>query len=358
MKIGAGVATGLLVAAISCSAPSAASALELGPFHIGLPFLGHHFAHRRRPGPGPEVPAEARICDYASPQESGRQAAAQDAGGAAAALLYPGLALPIIYDDVFWPSASLQWPFSYDAIFHAAFGKSGGDEGRCQCQADRGSAVIERIGREIRPSAAQRPLLQKLGGAFAMTSGFVAKFCPKETPAQPVARLKIMETQLEVLTMALDMIRAPLQDFERSLNPNQRTRLAALHAAQSADRKNAAEAFTPACGPTPTTVDWSVNALDQSLKPNETQRAAMATTKRAFGRAASDIDAQCPTSSPGTPLARLEAVQARLDGEWRAVLTIQAALANLEHGLSDEQRVRLNSLDLSRANSRTALSGE
>ena len=255
-------------------------------------------------------------------RRSGRQAVAQEAAGPAAALLYPGLALPVIYDDVFWPASSLQWPFSYDAIFHAAFGKTAGDEGRCQCQADRGSAVIERIGREIRPSAAQRPLLQKLGRRARHDLGLRREVLSQRDAAQPVARLKVMETQLEVLTMALDMIRGPLQDFEQSLNPNQRTRLAALHAAQSADRKNAAEDFAPACGPTPTTVDWSVNALDQSLKPDDTQRAAMATAKRAFGRAASDIDAQCPKSSPATPLARLEAVQARLDGEWRAVLTI------------------------------------
>ena len=264
------------------------------------------------------MPADARLCDYAGPRETGRQTATQDAAGPAAALLYPGLALPIIYDNVFWPSSSLQWPFSYDAIFHAAFDKTAGDQGRCACQADRGSTVVERIGREIRPSAVQRPLLQKLGGALAMASGFIAKFCPKQTAAQPVARLEIMETQLEVLTMALDIVHGPLQEFEQSLNPNQRTRFAALHSAQSADHKNAAEDFPPACGPTPTTVDWPVNALDQSLKPDATQRAAMATTKRAFGRAASDLDAQCPTSPGGTPLARLETLQAHLDAEWRA----------------------------------------
>jgi hypothetical protein len=345
MKIGAGVATGLLVAAISFSAPSAAFALGLGPFHVGPLILGRHFAHRHRPAPGPDVPAEARICDYAGNPQSGRQAGAQDASSPASALLYPGLALPTIYSNVFGPPSSLQWPFGYDAIFHAAFDKTAGEEGRCSCQADRGSATIERIGKEIRLGTAQRPLLQKLGGALAVTSSFLAKFCPKEIPARPVARLKVMEMQLEVLTMALDVIRGPLQDFEQSLDRNQRTRLAAMLSAQNADHKNAAEDITPACGTTPTAVNWSIDELDQSLKPDETQRAVMATIKQAFGRAASDLDAQCPISLQATPLARLETQQARLDAEWRAVLTIQAALANVEDGLTDDQRVRFNTLD-------------
>ena len=358
MKIGAGVATGLLVAAISCSAPSAASALELGPFHIGLPFLGHHFAHRRRPGPGPEVPAEARICDYASPQEFGRQAAAQDAGGAAAALLYPGLALPIIYDDVFWPSASLQWPFSYDAIFHAAFGKSAGDEGRCQCQADRGSAVIERIGREIRPSAAQRPLLQKLGGAFAMTSGFVAKFCPKETPAQPVARLKIMETQLEVLTMALDMIRAPLQDFERSLNPNQRTRLGGAARCAECRSQERCGRFHPGLRPDADDgrlVGQCARSIAETGRDaagrNGDDQAGLRAGRERYRRAMPDVVTGHAAGALGSGAGASRRRMARGTHD-------PGRAGEFEHGLSDEQRVRLNSLDLSRADSRTALSGE
>jgi hypothetical protein len=346
MKIGAGVATGLLVAAISLSAPSAAFAVGLGPFHISPLILGRHFAHRHRPAPSADVPAEARICDYAGNPQSGRQARAQDAFSPASALLYPGLALPAIYSDVFGPPSSLQWPFGYDAIFHAAFDKAVGGEGRCSCQADRGSTIIERIGKEIRLGAAQRPLLRKLGGALAVTSSFLAKFCPTEIPARPVARLEVMETQLEVLIMALDVIRGPLQDFEQSLDRNQRMRLAAMLSAQNANHKNAAEDIVPGCGTAPTALNWSIDELDQSLKPDETQGAVMATIKQAFARAASDLDGQCPMSLQATPLARLEALQARLDAEWRAVLTIQAALANVEDGLTDDQRLRFNTLDL------------
>ena len=336
-KIGASVAVGSLVVSISCSAPSAAFALRLGPFHVPLPLVGH--SHRHRPA------APSVVTAYHGTEGAGAAGTepAQGAIGPASVLLYPGLALPIIYDAIFWPASPSPSAIGYDTIFEAAFGRAAAGADRRLCQPDRGSAVIERIGGEIRPNAAQRPLLQKLGGALAMASGFLTKFCPAEIPAQPVARLRLAETQLEALTVALDIVRGPLQDLEQSLNRNQRARLAAMLSAPSAGSVNAA---APACDATPTTVDRAIDALNQSLQPNDRQRAAMAATKEAFGAAAKVLEAQCPNSLPSTPAERLRATQAHLDAEWRAVLTIPVALENLESGLSDEQRGRLNTLAL------------
>jgi LTXXQ motif family protein len=346
-KIGAGVVVGLLVVAISFSAPNAAFALRLGPFHVALPFIGHSFAHRHRLA---AHPVEAAYHNTDSAGVAGTEPA-QGAAGPASALLYPGLALPTIYDEVFWPASSWPSAIGYDAIFDAAFDRAAAGQDRHLCQPDRGSAVIERIGSDIRPNAAQRPLLQKLAGALAMASGFLTKFCPTEIPAQPVARLRLAETQLEALTVALDIIRGPLQDLEQSLNRNQQARLAARLSAPSAGNVNAAAASS--CSTAPTTIDQAIDALNQSLQPNDTQRVAMAAAKQSFGAAAKVLDAQCPTTLPPTPSERLKAVQARLDAEWRAVLTIRVALENLESALSDEQRVRLNALD-----SASALGGQ
>jgi hypothetical protein len=337
-KMGAGVALGLLVVAISFSAPSAAFALRLGPFHVPLPFFGHSHRHR--------LAAHPVVAAYHNLEGAGVSGTepAQSASGPASELLYPGLALPVIYDAIFWPAASAPSAIGYDSIFEAGFGKAAAGADRRLCQPDRGSAVIEHIGGEIRPNAAQRPLLQKLGGALAMASGFLTKFCPAEIPAQPVARLRLAETQLEALTVALDIIRGPLQDLEQSLNRNQRARLAATLSAPSTGSVSAAA--VPACGAAPSAADRAIDALNQSLQPNDTQRVAMDATKEAFGAAARVLDAQCPTSLPPTLSERLKAMQARLDAEWRAVLTIRVALENLESGLSDEQRARLNALDL------------
>jgi hypothetical protein len=338
-KIGVGAAIGLIIAAVSFFAPSPAFALRLGPFHIGLPFFGHFFAHRHQSA-SHRVPTETRIYDSTENPAVADKEPEQAATDPALALLYPGLALPTIYDDLFSPASPHAGRFGYAAIFHAAF--ADWDQNLRPCQADRGSAVVERLGNEIRPSAAQRPLLQKLGGALAMASGFATKFCPKAIPSHPVARLQLMETQIDVLIMALDIIRRPLQDFQQSLNRSQQAHLAAARSAPGS--KTMAADTAAACGATPTTVDQSIDELNRSLQPNDAESVRMAATKQALLKAASDLDAQCRMPLQATPLARLDAMQARLDAEWYALLTVQVALANLENGLSDDQRVRFNAL--------------
>lgn len=338
-KMGIGVTVGLLVAASSFFAPSPVFALRLGPFHVGLPFFGRPFAH---PHPPHHVPTEARIYDRMESPADADKDPAQAATDPALALLYPGLALPTIYDDVFGPAFPLPGPFGYAAIFHAAFGER--DQNPHACQADRGSAVVERIGNVIRPRAAQRPLLQKLGGALAVASGFVTKFCPKEIPSHPVARLELMETQIDVLIMALDMIRQPLQDFEQSLNRSQQARLAPARSGPGSGSENMTADSARACDATPTTVDWSIDELTRSLQLNDAESVRMAATKQALLKAASDLGAQCRMPLQATSLMRLDAMQARLNAEWFALLTIQVALAKLENELSDDQRVRFNEL--------------
>ena len=154
-----------------------------------------------------------------------------------------------------------------------------------------------------------------------------------EIPPQPVARLQLVETQLEALIAALDIPRRPLQDLEQSLDRDQRARLAAT-VAPSAGSRDAAASTARACDVMPTTVERMIDVLNQSVQPeNHTQRAAMAAAKQAFNTAANDLDAQCPMSLPGIPSERLKATQARLDAVWRAVLTIRVALEEfLERG--------------------------
>jgi hypothetical protein len=353
-KMGVGVATSLLIVVISFSAPSPGFALRLGPFHLGLLSVGHSPAHRHRTAPQRDDRARddrTGVAVYDTTENPGaigkgpsQAATGPAATGPASALLNPILALPPIYDAVFWPASA--WPLGYGDILQVAFGKAAGGRDQRACQGDRGSAVVKRIGSVIRPSETQRPLLQRLGGALAMASGFLARFCPNETPSKPVARLQLVETQLEALTTALDIVRRPLQDLERSLNRNQQTRLAAALAMPSAASADVAAPAAAVCDPMSTTLERTTDELNQTVQPNsDAQRTAMAATKQAFGTAARDLDAQCPMSLPTAPSERLKAMQARLDAEWRAALVIRVAMENLESTLSEEQRARVNALD-------------
>lgn len=266
-------------------------------------------------------------------------------------LLYPVLALPAVYDEIFSPPSLSPWPFSYDAILQTAFAKTAPDQNAAACpQPNRQSAVAERIRAEIRPSGNQLQQMQKLGGALGFASDYLAKACPSEVPQDSAARLQLMEWQIEKLAEALDFVRPPLQDLEQSLNDTQRARFGMpLSTAASAIHPDRANNMAPACAAAPTRVDASIEQISLAVQPTDVQGDAMNNLKQAFRNAANELDANCPLSLPGDPLARLEAIEARLDATWRALVSIQTALADFETKLSAEQRVRFDATDFAAA---------
>jgi hypothetical protein len=230
-KIGAYFALAALTAVIVSPQPAAAFGLRIGPFHIGLPF----YWHRHYP-----------LYMRATPNDLTRPDSAQ---GASSVLLYPSLALPAMFENIFWPAYSSSWPFGYQAIFATAFAKMPPDQDPHLCQQSLDTnAIVGRINAEIAPSADQMQLLQKLGGALGAASGYLAKSCPSEIPAQPTARLQLMQSQIEELSMALDIVRQPLQDFEQSLNSSQQAKFAAVAGSPAVADQNRPDNFALSCG--------------------------------------------------------------------------------------------------------------
>jgi len=257
------------------------------------------------------------------------------------AFLYPSIALPSITENIFFPSSSSPWPFNYQAIFTTAFAKAlRQDSNFCEASFDP-SAVIGRISNEVTLTADQSELLQRLGGALGATSGYLAKSCAKEIPAQPVARLQLVESQLEELSMAIDIVRQPLLDFEQSLNADQQSRFAVASLQGSLDHQIQSGNIADGCG-SPSAIDWSINEIKQSVRPTMAQRDALDDVRRSFEDAARDLETHCPTTIPASALSRLDTIQARLDSTWRAALSIQVALANFETELNDAQKIRFN----------------
>ena len=142
--------------------PAAAYGLRVGPFHLGVP-SGHRHHHHRHPS-GSANETARHDARGAAP----RQAAAQASGPATMALLYPGAALPAIFQNVFWPAFSSPWPFGYQTIFATAFAPAPADHGAEPCrQPFDANATIERLRAEIDPNPEQMEKLQRLGGAMA-----------------------------------------------------------------------------------------------------------------------------------------------------------------------------------------------
>src|SRR5215470_3673742 len=112
-----------LAAVVLFPLPAAAFGLHLGPFHFGLPRVGHHY-HRHHLYMRAN-PREARIrSNDIARSESGSSNESRSLKGMTSALLYPSIALPSIIENIFFPAYSSPWPFDYQAIFTTAFART------------------------------------------------------------------------------------------------------------------------------------------------------------------------------------------------------------------------------------------
>ncbi len=332
---------GVIALALATLFPTSQAAqafgLSFGPFHLYVPG-GHRRSHVARTEPSAtEAPAQPGSPSSAAPQTSLPQTGLPPAGPPS--LLYPVLAWPAIYDEIFTPSASSSWSFGYRNIFDQAFAQYPPQRSADLCPyRDRTAEIVGRITQETSPDAKQQPMLQKLATALGQANGYLIESCPTEIPAQPVARLHLMVNQLDAMIMALEIVRPPLQAYEQSLNDDQRARL---------DGEGAAlDGIAPACKIPAGSPRQSLAELERAVQPTAEQRPALAKVEDAFNRAQTDLDADCPGAVSRTALGRLEATEARLDAAWRAVQTIQVALADFQKTLSDEQNAKFNSLQL------------
>jgi hypothetical protein len=315
-------ALGLVLAVLCSSQQACAFGLRLGPFLFGGRWHHHHRHLVRRPTEAP--PSEATSTDVAQSR--------------APTLLYPALAWPSFADDIFGPTNSSAWPFGYQSVFDQAFAEYPAKRVADLCPRRIGKVdAALRIGREIAPTAAQRPLLEKLGTALAQANGYLMKSCPVDIPPLPVERLRLMDSQIDAMTMALEIVRVPLQQFEQSLDERQRARFSA---------RVASEDVTPVCAKSPEPANWPMPIFKQALQPTAAQEAALNDLESALSRAASGLNAACPDGMPRMPSARLQAIEARLDITWVAVQTIQVAVAKFQKQLSDQQRARFDTLQL------------
>jgi len=276
-----------LVLTVLCPIPQASSfGIRLGPLLLFGGRAHHHHHHYRyvvrrpteavrRPTEAVRRPTEAlrRPTEGLHPKAGPSDDVAQNR---APSLLYPILAWPSFADDVFRQTNYSPWSLSYQSIFDQAFAEYPAKRVADLCPPRIGkSDATLRIGREIAPTAAQQPLLQKLGTALAQANGYLINSCPAEIPPLPVERLQLMESQIDAMTMALEIVRIPLQKFEQSLDDRQRARLSA---------RVASEDVTPVCAKNPEPANWPMPILKQALQPTAAQEAALNDLERAFNR--------------------------------------------------------------------------
>jgi hypothetical protein len=166
------VAALTLILAVSCPLPQANGfGLRLGPFFIGG--RAHHNHHHRHLVRGP---TEAPHPEAARPDDV--------AQNRPPSLLYSVLAWPLLVDDIFRGTNHSSWPFNYQSIFDQAFAEYPAKRVADLCPRRLGDGDADLgVGREIAPTAAQQPLLQKLSAAIAQANGYLIKSCPAASNA-------------------------------------------------------------------------------------------------------------------------------------------------------------------------------
>jgi LTXXQ motif family protein len=101
-------------------------------------------------------------------------------------------------------------------------------------------------------------------------------------------------------------------------------------------------------GVAPGVNDLPIEQIKQRVRPTADQQAALDDLNAASEKAKEIVKASCPSETPLTPVARLDAVQKRLEAMMQAVRTLRSPLAKFYDVLSDQQKQQFEAVGTSR----------
>jgi hypothetical protein len=282
------------------------------------------------------------------------------------------------YDEAFWlwPSAydDAFWAYGYDDVLRGTYGpyafsdydefleRVGPPVRRARQQpAPRNFAElcgeaapgltewpVDRIVAAVAPNEQQRALLDALVRAADKAAETLRAACPRSVPVTPVGRLEALEEQLAAMQQAVGAVRPALEAFYGSLSDDQKERFNALGPSSRPAGRRVRGVAAPqpdrlarACQET-AAADWPFDRIEQAVRPDERQRAALEELRAATTQAARIVQSACPTDLPLTPTGRLAAMQGRIEALWQASEKLRPALAKFYAALNDEQKARFN----------------
>lgn len=211
------------------------------------------------------------------------------------------------------------------------------------------SLPIAQIKKVVQPTGDQAADLDALSAAAAKTNDVIKASCPSAIPLTPVARLDAAAARLEAMIQAVQIVRPPLETFYDSLSDEQKHRFDAMG---STDHGNGSPGSTAPggnlaalCGQQSGDVgQLPVQRIEQVVKPTAQQQAAFDALKQASEQIAGPLAASCPAQMPETPVARLDAVNTRLNAMVDAIKAIRPKLQDFYATLSDEQKAQFNTM--------------
>ncbi len=280
-------------------------------------------------------------------------------------LFWP-FALYDIYGYAFWGDGMGFWGYGYRDIYAAIFTPYDEDElsryvsppqGRkfrrfpslervCSDHAGELSSLpIEQIRQTMRLSEEQHAMLDDLRKASVEAAQTIHAACPTEAASTPSGRLAAMQRRLEAMKSAIARLRTPFEEFNESLDDDQKAELAALNdqRAPFAPKVPAAQSCTP-----PEALPWPAAEIEAKLHLSETQREQLGAVSRMTAFAKNTLNFDCQPDDNLTPPDRLATADTRLDAMLDAIKQVAPALDDFLATLSEEQKAQFETIGAKR----------
>jgi hypothetical protein len=268
------------------------------------------------------------------------------------------------FDFVFWPYAyDLFWPYAYDDLYFGIFGPyaygppayapdvgPGPDYDReptgsvcVDPTTNLANIPIRRIAETVKPTGRQAAALDELARATVRAVQILQAACPTRLPSTPTGRLAAMQSRLEAMLRAVETIAPAMEAFYGSLSDEQRAQFDSLdQERERADSERAPTDLAEVCDGRRTGLALPLDRIEEEVRPNDRQRAALDNLARAAARAAEILQTNCPTETALTPVGRIDAMRQRLTAMLDAVIAVRPALEAFYNSLDYEQRARFN----------------
>jgi hypothetical protein len=259
--------------------------------------------------------------------------------------------------DAFWPSAYADVYGGIIGLYGPAIGPAypatGGRPRRPSIAADVCTGLTagltdwrsNEIAQAVQPNEVQRTALDELKPAVAKALDILKAACPTDLPSTPIGRMEAMHVRLSAMLEAVRAVRAPLAKFYDLLTDEQKARFNALPSGEEHHEPEQHLDLSQLCSQSASGVaSLPIERMERAVQPSEAQRASLRDLQDAIAQAGELLKTGCPTYRPITPVARIDAMEQRLDAMLRAADIVQPPLRKFYGSLTDEQKERFNRL--------------
>jgi hypothetical protein len=206
---------------------------------------------------------------------------------------------------------------------------------------------IADIAAAVQPSREQKRLLDDLKRVADAAADDFRKACPETLPMTPPGRLQAMNMRLQATLQAVKTVRPALVAFYTSLSDEQKARFNEIRPKLKDERTTVAQARDRSAdcgGQKAGLAALPIDEINRVVRPTDAQTPALGRLDKATQRAVDILNDVCPTSTPATPVGRLDVMQKRLEAMIEAANSVHPALQNFYAALSDEQKAKFNRL--------------